>query len=103
MTPRKSGASSKTVARAFRITHTQHNLLETSLYKDKASAIVRVLLQLYFNKRIPGVDSLIEAERILIKENVEKNFERFREMLRNQGVEKKKERASRNGINTGGI
>lgn len=55
--------NSKTTSRGFRITHTQNYLLNREQRKgDRASAIIRVLLDLYFAKRVVDADVLIEAE-----------------------------------------
>jgi hypothetical protein len=90
--------SSRTQTRTFRITNTQYNLLNTAPHKTRASAIVRVLLALYFNKKIPNIDLLIKAEESDIQTAKEKNLLNFREMLKNQGKEKRA-----NGTNSSSI
>lgn len=51
--------NSRTTVRAFRITYTQDSLLDR---EQSASAVVRTLLSLYFNKKISGIDVLIKQE-----------------------------------------
>lgn len=75
--------------RGFRITHTQDSLLNNPSIHSKSSAIVRVLLNLYFNKKIQGVEALIEAELDVVEKTQKKNFDKFREMLKSQKKEKK--------------
>ena len=99
MTTSPKVRNSRTVVRSFRITHTQDRLLNTPPHKEKIGPIVRVLLQLYFNKRIPGIDELIKAETEAVDKIVKKNLANFREMLKNQGERKKPE----NGNNTSRI
>jgi hypothetical protein len=86
-------SSSRSKVRAFRITHTQNNLLNNAPYKGKANSIIRVLLQLYFNKRLPmnDVETLIEAEENSIAINQKENLLKFRQMLQVQGQEKRQE------------
>jgi hypothetical protein len=86
-------SSSRSKVRAFRITHTQNNLLNNAPYKGRANAIVRVLLQLYFNKNLRGieVEALIKAEENSIIENQKENLLKFRQMLQVQGQEKRQE------------
>lgn len=61
-------ASSRTLPKQFRITHTQFNLLQQRL-KDKSSALVRVLLNLYFNKKLESLKFQgIDIEKLLEKE-----------------------------------
>lgn len=55
--------NSKTTSRGFRITHTQNYLLSREQRKgDRASAIIRVLLDLYFGGRISEAEVLVQAE-----------------------------------------
>lgn len=62
--PKTYNKNTKTTVRAFRITHTQDALLdrEQDSSKGRASAIARVLLSLYFNKKINGIEDLIRDE-----------------------------------------
>lgn len=53
--------SSRTRLYSIRVTHTQHTFLKTKL-DNKASALVRVLLNMYLNGRIPEADLLLEHE-----------------------------------------
>lgn len=55
----KSYRTSRTTVRAFRITYTHDSLLDR---EQSASATVRALLSLYFNKKIPGVKEMIAQE-----------------------------------------
>lgn len=83
MTPNnQKTTSSRTVPRTFRISHTQSILLANPKIKTKASAIIRVLLQLYFNKRITGVDLLIENELKATEQAMKKQLDDFRIMLK---------------------
>lgn len=54
--------SSRTRLTAFRISHTHHGLLNDPKFKSRSSALVRVLLGMYFNGRIPEADLLLEHE-----------------------------------------
>lgn len=56
--------------KTFRITNTQFALLESPKNKSKASAIVRVLLSLYFNGRLAmdDVQRLIDEDLQISKE-----------------------------------
>jgi hypothetical protein len=60
----KTYRNAKTTVRSFRITHTQNALLEREQKVDnrRASAIIRVLLSSYFNKRILDIEHLIAQE-----------------------------------------
>jgi hypothetical protein len=87
--PTNKSVSSRTRTRGFRITHTQDSLLNSPSIGNKASAIVRVLLTLYFNKKIPGIDLLVEAELKNVDAVNEKNLQKFRDMLVKQGAERK--------------
>jgi hypothetical protein len=100
MTPNYKARNSRTRVKGFRITHTQFALLETPPHKEKAGAIIRVLLQLYFNKRIPGIDALIKAEEESVELIQASNLLKFRTMLQNQGKEKKKERENGNNASS---
>lgn len=58
----KTNGSSRTVVRSFRITYTQDALLDREQLSNRASAIIRTLLSLYFNKKIKDVEALIDKE-----------------------------------------
>jgi hypothetical protein len=83
--------SSRTRAKTLRISNTQFILLESPAYKKRASALVRVLLTLYFNKKLTAfsIDSLLENELREADRAILVNGEKFREMLRKQAAEKK--------------
>jgi|SRR6185312_13683844 len=86
--------SARTKARTFRITHTQAMLLDQRI-KSSSSALVRVLLNLYFNKKldklkIHGIDieSLLRDEIKNAQEAILKNGDKFRNMLKAQSTAK---------------
>jgi hypothetical protein len=76
-------ASKNTVVRNFRITYTQDALLDRVSDGHKASAIVRTLLALYFNKKLDalGIENLIAEEIQRTQTAVWKNQEKFKERI----------------------
>ena len=86
--------STRTKARTFRITHTQAMLLDQRL-KSNGSALVRVLLNLYFNKKLEkaklGVDveALLKDEIRSAQDAILKNGDKFRNMLKAQSLAKR--------------
>jgi hypothetical protein len=56
--------NSRTRSRGFRITHTQYILLSAPSFKERASPLIRVLLNLYFNKKlnVSDIEDLITQE-----------------------------------------
>jgi hypothetical protein len=60
----------KTRGIGIRVTTTQYALLNTPKYKNKSSALTRVLLSLFFNGRIPEAASLLELEISRAKEAI---------------------------------
>jgi hypothetical protein len=55
-------ASQKTRPLTVRVTLTQYALLNTPKYSRKSSALIRVLLSLFFNGRIKEADQLLAQE-----------------------------------------
>jgi hypothetical protein len=87
--------STRTLPKQFRITHTQAALLEQRL-KGKSSALVRVLLSLYFNKKLEylkfqGIDisTLLEKELSEAQEAVIKGAEKGTRKLKSVAVAKR--------------
>ena len=52
----------KTRGIGIRLSQTHYYLLQSPKYKGKGSALVRVLLALFFNGKIPDVNALFEEE-----------------------------------------
>ena len=71
-------STSKSIPRTFRISHTHNNLLNQASHKDKASAIVKVLLTLFFNHKLGNIDDLIEAEYNAATAASRENNEKFK-------------------------
>ncbi len=85
----KSNESSRTISRGFRITYTQNALLDRESLVGKTSAIIRVLLSLYFNKKIPGVEGLISQEMKIAQQAELDRLERHRKRLKAVGEAKR--------------
>jgi hypothetical protein len=70
MAPRNS-SNKLTTPKTFRITHTQKYLLSLTRYKINSSALVRVLLDFFFNKKLPL--PLLEEIELKLKEEIERS------------------------------
>ena len=57
-----SGKSSKTKVYSLRVSNTHYALLNTERMSGRASALIRVLLSLYFNGKLKWVEPLLEEE-----------------------------------------
>lgn len=76
-------------------------LLETQL-KDRSSALIRALLTLYFNRKIPEADKQMEAEIHLAEAAEQENLRKHRERLVQQRIEKERDRVKNVRTGTSG-
>ena len=81
--------NSRTQVRSFRITHTQDALLDREQRSGRASAIIRTLLSLYFNKRIDGVEALVDEEVKKSRQAELERLEQHRARMKAQGLKRK--------------
>lgn len=79
-----SKPSNRTKIKGFRVTITQATLLESPFLYNKGSALVRALLTLYFNKKLPAslnIEGMIEEEHRKAGEAERRSNELFTERV----------------------
>ena len=84
---KKNGSSRSRIISA-RVEATQAFLLNRD-YKGKTSPVIRALLRLLFNKKIPNFEVLLQAEIASAEAAQEENLEKFRKVLVAQKEEKR--------------
>lgn len=90
-------ASSRTTPRQFRITHTQDALI-TQRLGNRSSALIRVLLQLYFNRKLDALKFQgIDVEKLLDKEMIEAQEAILQGAKKGTAILKRTALAKRNG------